>query len=96
MDMKLVIGLVGVRQLNEMIERVSKAIHDSDEWPWASTKIFDELEDHQKEIFYKFAMAAIKAMREPTEEMCMVDAPDMPAGGSIEEVWKAMIDEILK
>ena len=41
MDMKLVIGLVGVRQLNEMIERVSKAIHDSDEWPWASTKIFD-------------------------------------------------------
>lgn len=91
MDMKLVIGLVGVRQLNEMIERVSKAIHDSDEWPWASTKIFDELEDHQKEIFYKFAMAAIKAMREPTEEMCEASFDSIG-----EHAWKAMIDEILK
>lgn len=72
--------------MNEMIERVSKAIQDEKD------KCINDGENSNLRI----ARAVIKAMREPTEEMCMVDTPDMPAGGEAKDVWYAMIDEILK
>lgn len=37
----------------------------------------------------------IKAMREPTEKMNTIVGPDMPAGGSVIEVWQSVIDSIL-
>lgn len=42
------------------------------------------------------ARRAIEAMREPTYKMMMVDAPDMPAGGSVVEIWQDMIDAALR
>jgi hypothetical protein len=42
------------------------------------------------------ARVALEVLREPTDAMKAVDAPDMPAGGSAEEIWQSMIDEALK
>lgn len=36
-----------------------------------------------------------QAMREPTKKMMSIDAPDMPAGGDIKEIWQAMIDAVI-
>jgi hypothetical protein len=52
--------------------------------------------DFRYVCYTSLARAAIKALREPTEEMMNVDAPDMPAGGDIKEIWQAMIDAALK
>ena len=38
----------------------------------------------------------VKAMREPTNNMLMIDAPDMPAGGDVADIWRDMIDVIIK
>lgn len=65
---------------NEMIKRVSEAIINC---PNAS--------DYQTLV----AKRAIEAMREPTEKMIMIDAPDMPAGGSVKEIWQSMIDAVI-
>lgn len=68
-----------------MIERVARALcgHDPDKY-W--------------QLFVPGAQAAIKAMREPTEEM--IFAPDMSSldarDQSTAEIWQAMIDAALK
>jgi hypothetical protein len=44
------------------------------------------------------AHAALEAMREPTEEMLIagIESRDSGAGGTISEIWRAMIDAVLK
>ncbi len=90
---------------NEMIERVAKAICKSGKFETGqgtcAILCMDQLGDarndcqHAKHIHEKLAVAAIKAMREPTEKMCSIDAPDMPGGGEVSEIWQSMIDAIL-
>jgi len=71
--------------MNDMIERVSEAILNT---PNAS--------DYKELV----AKNAIRAMREPTEEMYKVGASMTISAQSgsidIEEVWQTMIDEALK
>jgi len=78
--------------MNEMIERVAKAIKDSDS--------YQDYKDYKG-----YARAAIEAMREPTEEMIEAGGGvisewngDMtPATEAAAQIaWPAMIDEALK
>ena len=78
----------------EMVLKVAKAIFasrlipkDYGPWPEHSTVT--------RTFCLQAAHAAIEAMREPTRAMLEVPVPDMPAGGSAEEIWRDMIDAAL-
>lgn len=77
-----------------MIEKVAAAIQE------ASNKFRKEngpAADYAKRAYEAEARAAIEAMCEPSEEMILnSDPPDMPAGGSVEDIWSDMIDAALK
>jgi hypothetical protein len=72
---------------SEMIERVAKVLQDFKVEPPEGPVPWD-----------KVAIAAIEAMREPTEEMCF--APDMSGFDahdmSTKHIWQDMIDAALK
>lgn len=74
--------------MNEMIERVGKAMADAVALNY----------DNNQAIFDLYAKAAIKAMREPTEEM--INAADnsdsLECGSSAYGCWQAMIDKVLE
>ncbi len=72
------------RIMNEMVERVARAIQQLE-------GCYDGC-NHCK----KGAIAAIKAMREPTEEMIALGMQHGIEIGSSEMVWYAMIDAALK
>ena len=73
--------------MSEMIERVAKAIDESSQPPGCADYSI---------LMKNAAVAAIKAMREPTD--AMVDAGDMwaDAPGYSAKAWRAMIDAALK
>lgn len=80
---------------NEMIERCVQAVAQADEQNGAMP--YDArmaLGKHAKAQLLGQVLAVIKAMREPTEAMVAIDAPDMPAGGDVAEIWRDMIDSI--
>ena len=68
--------------MNEMIERVTKAIEK------CRIDCYGTDED--------IAIAAISAMREPTEDMVDSTHLYMMASKIVREYWKKMIDEALK
>lgn len=47
------------------------------------------------EMLNDIVICVIKAMREPTDKMLGVDAPDMPAGGDAGDIWRSMIDVVI-
>jgi hypothetical protein len=87
--------------MSEMVERVAKAvaesIHPGSNWPWS-----DYFSDTRltAEDLRDIASAAIAAMREPTDEMCLAVTEAVCAQpGKLfrsKDVWQAMIDEALK
>lgn len=82
----------------EMILRISKSLFENSDynWSWASTKNYNKLMEHQKEIINNLVKAAIKAMRDPTEKM--LEAGDNLLNDTVEcstNVWQSMIDAIL-
>lgn len=79
---------------NEMIEKIIKIFDIA--YPYScSVENCHECKRFNSNLEAQ-ARAVIKAMREPTEEMLNIDAPDMPAGGSILDIWQTMIDAALK
>ena len=65
-----------------MFERIARAIATSqghDDWQRCTAA----------------ALAAISAMREPTEEMLDAATPKMPDYGYLPDEWQAMIDHII-
>ena len=74
--------------MSEMVERVSRAIEAAGK-KWANEHPFDYWDEAPLEVY---ALAAIEAMREPTQEMLDVGPyePYMDAG-----VWAKMIDAAL-
>ncbi len=82
--------------MSEMVERVAQAIYDrcnhwdhDDHLPAYST-----LTDGWKAQWQDAARAAIEAMREPTEIMCV--APEETRAIGAKRSWQAMIDAALK
>jgi len=87
--------------MTDMIERVARAMFERelDNGPW------EQRTETQEAIYMADARAAIKAMREPTQEMRLAAVaewcrPDpLPEHGStlvFNAIWQAMIDEALK
>lgn len=77
--------------MSKMIERVGKAMADAVALNY----------DNNQAIFDFYAKAAIKAMREPTEDMVETSAWNAPAGEIIGHVqikyaWYEMIDKALE
>lgn len=79
--------------MNEMVERVARAIAGADRNQW------DHMFAPRKAMFVCFARAAMAAMREPTE--AMIDS-GMNTGYApacdleVDAHWRAMIDEALR
>jgi hypothetical protein len=78
--------------MNEMVERVAKAIWESQHGPW------ENLPTDGREAMRIEARAAIKAMRNPLPEMTkagaeFVDRPDRHM--KTLNAWQAMIDSAL-
>lgn len=72
--------------MNEMIERVAKAIW-SDYWDGEGCS-WAEMEESSRQTALSMARAAIEAMREPTEAMLEAQfGQPSPA-----DCWRAMID----
>ncbi len=72
--------------MNEMIERVARAMADSVAMNY----------DHNSTIFQHYARAAIEAMREPSADVLKAMEPWSRSTGHHELVWKAGIDAALK
>ncbi|MGY2995426.1 hypothetical protein [Mesorhizobium sp. URHB0026] len=86
--------------MNEMIERVARAICKESGQPWEASTV------DYREICIGFARAAIEAMREPTEQMTKAACVEADKHGyyhtrgyfDVEEAeysWRAMIDAAL-
>ncbi len=88
--------------MNEMIERVAKALADNARIRLGYTD--SNYAEYNWEKFSSDAIAAISAMREPTHKMAGVGddmafcAMGSPSNWSscAREAWRAMIDEALK
>ena len=96
--------------MSEMVERVARVLYDtrirhmelvhSGNVDHYSTLSFDERADIYREYSRDAAHAAIKAMREPADEM--VQAVQHQPGLAVDidlwnrEVWKRMIDKALE
>lgn len=82
---------------DEMIERCAKAAYEkfNENLIGCCEESWDKLEESFKLRMIEAQVAAIKSMREPTEKMNIIVGPDMPAGGSVIEVWQSVIDSIL-
>jgi len=89
---------------NEMIERIAKAMYDSNQFARPLEKSPNWVEHYRRQ-----ARAAISAMREPTDAMKHAGADSYgiqtPAIGTLplsvidgqpSKAWRAMIDEALK
>jgi hypothetical protein len=95
------------KQMNEMVERVARALHDESARKYNSPDgpaiyaPWDTLTGHNRKQFYDYAKVAIAAMREPTEQM--VAALESLFASSRRHKnfnlsfngWLAMIDEVL-
>lgn len=89
---------------NSMIERVAKAIYDAN--PEAQRFTWSYADSFLKEQARRMGRAAIEAMREPTEDMLNAKAENVLGTvesinsyldyHSAEQIWRSMIDEILK
>lgn len=80
-----------------MIERVARAIYDSEGnqtkdpgGSWRPSRLED---DENKELYFDYARAAIEAMREPTEQMR--EDGHIYAGEDCGPCFTAMIDAAL-
>lgn len=88
--------------MNEMVERVAKAVFDeaNRQQPHPSDKEWAQASVQDKGAAHSFARAAIAAMREPTEAMAVAGAKTVEGhvwltGESIHRRWQAMIDAAL-
>jgi hypothetical protein len=79
-------------EMNEMIERVAKALWldywDGDACAW------EDAEESARETSRSLARAAIEAMREPTEDMIEAGRSEN-FGNYPNQAWHAMIDQAL-
>lgn len=71
----------------DMIEKIAKAIAPISMGPAATT--------HAREYAIERAIAALKAMREPSEEMINAGHIALLEGGESAHCWQAMIDTAL-
>lgn len=93
--------------MSEMVERVARAVYekialdpDWDDAPLTEDQRVAQDDDPSQEACRAIARAAIAAMRDPTEGMCLagqeakltIDFGKPPNGG----IWRAMIDAALK
>ena len=84
--------------MSAMVKRVARAIYGDNEWngPW------EEADEHERKACLSEAVAAIKAMREPTDAMCVVGCNEAVNGGGgsgyagTARCYSLMIDEALK
>lgn len=81
-------SMEGRLEMSEMIERVGRVIADAEGYAYAPHP------------YDKYAIAAIAAMREPTEAMIESGSDGRQPGnsrwGNTTKTWKAMIDEAMK
>lgn len=84
--------------MTDMIERVARAIFDEGMKPSSNS-------ENDKDLIFRFARAAIAAMRECTPEMLDAGSAAHPVGGYrretllndiIECEWRAMVDAALE
>lgn len=83
--------------MNEVVERVAKAIHATARLKMAST--WDGTSDGDKQAYRVMAHAAIKAISKPTIEMGLAGFAQLSLETSphaAEDCWQAMITEALK
>lgn len=92
--------------MSTMVEKVARAIYETEPYGISATKEMSWLDVHesQKEGFRVKARAAIEAMKEPTlemlsEEICTQlerDLDHMTPMGSLNMAYMSMIDAALK
>lgn len=79
--------------MNEVIERVARAICASHNhqiiWPRQTDPQYLQIAGP----YLRMALAAIQAMREPTEQMLLATHEEM---GNAATIWQSMIDAALK
>lgn len=81
-----------------MIEKVARALCEAQGFKWedqADAMTNASGGDDERDHYLEQARAAIEALREPNQEMLSIDAPDMPAGGDVGDIWRDMIDKAL-
>lgn len=81
--------------MTNMIERVARAIYEEDDpwhkaWPWPDLNVSQGSAD----VYRRIAEAAIKAMREPTDEMITAGFLLCDEEGT-RIIWTDMIDAAL-
>jgi hypothetical protein len=79
--------------MSEMVDRIARAIAEAGNGGvWTDEQWYKE---YQRDIHRIRARAAIKAMREPTDEMVHAG---LLAGCRVNSIegWRAMVDEALK
>lgn len=84
--------------MNEMIERVARAVYEARNSGRATVAEWLELPQAVRAEERRDARAAIEAMREPTEGMVQAAHEEAPHIGSVFwwHSWRAMIDAALK
>ncbi len=81
---------------NEMIERVAEGLWENDKWHSNFKSINkNHMLWHKKKYFIEQARAAIKAMREPTENMCYAGDADAGNVNRAKACYQSMIDCII-
>lgn len=86
--------------MNEMVERVARAIGGEVEWHFPETTC-SKAQLARRDEHRRLARAAIAVMREPTEDMVMASNTfpiftKLLEIGNSERIWQAMIDAALK
>lgn len=77
----------------EMLERVARALFKTE---WDNKGHSWEMEAAHHAYWREQARAAIAAMREPTEDMCMIGEDLGEVHAAAAQIWRAMIDAALK
>ncbi len=82
--------------MSEFIDRVAAAIYEAQGIVFAGTDPgpFETWPDDDKECYRVLAVAAIRAMREPTEEM-LEAAYYAAMAEKANDVWQEMIDSVI-
>ena len=87
---------------SEMVERVAKAIWAAWRGPEGLGAEWPDASERSRQAGHRMAVAAIRAMREPTGAMLEPAAAILDVAGHLPDVlvvsahWRAMIDEALK
>jgi hypothetical protein len=89
--------------LATLVETMARAVLDAHDWTLNDKEDgepsgWDTLTEDWKEVFCRMALAALKAMREPTDTMLCAGQFESPVleADELTDTWQAMIDAAIR